>query len=196
MESFLNEGEIPNYASVLKHNAGPDSDPVLVSIHGVFAWESRQAEHSDVSLPQDASQQPNDSPKTDEERRGNTGFELNLPGPIIFPVGLTIICGATASGKSSFLQALLGEMPCVEGKGPHLIKDMANVAYGAQSAWIETGTVKENILFGSKFDQARYDAVLEATCLKPDIALFDGGDQVEVGERGTLHTLIDLPPNL
>lgn len=55
----------------------------------------------------------------------------------------------------------------------------------AQSAWIQNATIKDNILFGKKYDQKRYDEVLEASALIPDLKHFPAGDLTEIGERGT-----------
>ena len=45
-------------------------------------------------------------------------------------------------------------------------------------------TLRENVTFGEKFRQSRYDAVVEACGLKQDLAAFEGGDQIMIGERG------------
>lgn len=173
----MNEPEVPDSASSLKNISRPDADPGQVSIQGTFTWSSRDQQEEEATEP--------DLPgEGTAENQPAGGFQLTFSEELVFPVGITIVSGSTASGKSSLLQALLGEMPCIEGRGPHLVKDRQNVAYGAQSAWIETGTVKDNILFGTPYDQARYDQVLDACCLRPDMALWDGGDMVEVGERG------------
>jgi len=42
----------------------------------------------------------------------------------------------------------------------------------------------ENILFGSPYDKTRYEAVLEACALLPDLAMLPAGDGTEIGERG------------
>jgi ABC-type multidrug transport system fused ATPase/permease subunit len=57
------------------------------------------------------------------------------------------------------------------------------VAYCAQSPWLEHLTIKDNILFGSAFDQERYEQVLESCALKPDLAIFEDGDATEIGAR-------------
>lgn len=48
---------------------------------------------------------------------------------------------------------------------------------------LEHATIRDNIIFGSRFgpsgdgfDEARYDAVLEACALKRDLAIFEAGD--------------------
>jgi ATP-binding cassette subfamily C (CFTR/MRP) protein 2 len=64
------------------------------------------------------------------------------------------------------------------------VKVVGNVAYVAQSAWIQSGTIEHNILFGSVMDQLRYESVLLACGLKKDLELFAFGDQTVIGERG------------
>lgn len=45
-------------------------------------------------------------------------------------------------------------------------------------------TLRENILFGEDFDQRRYDAVVIACELLPNIATLPYGDKTEIGEKG------------
>lgn len=58
-----------------------------------------------------------------------------------------------------------------------------NVAYAAQFPWLQHATIRDNILFRTPFDAARYDAVLEACALKPDLGIFAAGDMTEIGEK-------------
>lgn len=59
------------------------------------------------------------------------------------------------------------------------------VAYAAQKPWIQNATVRDNILFGSPvMDQDRYQAVLDACALGPDLDILDDGDLTEIGEKG------------
>ncbi|WOG84635.1 hypothetical protein DCAR_0103819 [Daucus carota subsp. sativus] len=90
------------------------------------------------------------------------------------------ICGTVGSGKSSLLCCILGEMPRISGD----VKFCGTKAYVAQSPWIHSGTVQENILFGKDMDQHRYDQVLEACCLEKDIEILSFGDQTLIGEKG------------
>ncbi|PHT45094.1 ABC transporter C family member 10 [Capsicum baccatum] len=57
-------------------------------------------------------------------------------------------------------------------------------AYVSQSAWIQTGTIRENILFGSPLDNQRYQQTLEKCSLLKDLKLLPYGDLTEIGERG------------
>ncbi|KAM4554977.1 ATP-binding cassette sub-family C member 5 isoform 2-T2 [Odontesthes bonariensis] len=90
------------------------------------------------------------------------------------------ICGGVGSGKSSLLSALLGQMTLLEGK----VAASGGFAYVSQQAWILNDSLKENILFGNEYDSDKYNAVLEASCLLPDLAELPFGDMTEIGERG------------
>jgi hypothetical protein len=60
---------------------------------------------------------------------------------------------------------------------------------------LEHATIRDNIVFGSNdgFDEARYDAVLEACALKRDLAIFEAGDLtggcLECAKRRVHHSL-------
>jgi ABC-type multidrug transport system fused ATPase/permease subunit len=59
-------------------------------------------------------------------------------------------------------------------------------AYAAQSPWLESLTIRENILFGAAYNEQRYLDVLDVCALNPDLAQFELGDDTEVGEKGTV----------
>uniref|UniRef100_A0A0E0L856 ABC transporter C family member 13 n=1 Tax=Oryza punctata TaxID=4537 RepID=A0A0E0L856_ORYPU len=90
------------------------------------------------------------------------------------------ICGEVGSGKSTLLAAVLGEVPKTEGT----IQVCGKIAYVSQNAWIQTGTVQENILFGSSMDTQRYKETLEKCSLEKDLAMLPHGDSTQIGERG------------
>lgn len=58
------------------------------------------------------------------------------------------------------------------------------MAYVSQSAWIQTGSIRENILFGSPQDNQRYQQTLKKCSLLKDLELLPYGDLTEIGERG------------
>uniref|UniRef100_A0A803PH73 ABC-type xenobiotic transporter n=1 Tax=Cannabis sativa TaxID=3483 RepID=A0A803PH73_CANSA len=91
------------------------------------------------------------------------------------------VCGSVGSGKSSLLCSMLGEIPKISGSG---FKVHGSKAFVPQSAWIQTGTIRENVLFGKKMDKDYYERVLEACALDRDIKMWAGGDLTVVGERG------------
>jgi ATP-binding cassette subfamily C (CFTR/MRP) protein 1 len=93
---------------------------------------------------------------------------------------LTCVVGRVGAGKSSFLQALLGDLWKVRGE----VVVHGSTAYVAQQAWVMNATVKENILFGHRYDPAFYDRTVKACALTEDFAQLPDGDETEVGERG------------
>ncbi|XP_031250193.1 ABC transporter C family member 5 [Pistacia vera] len=90
------------------------------------------------------------------------------------------VCGMVGSGKSSLLSCILGEIPKISGE----VKVCGTAAYVSQSAWIQSGNIEENILFGSPMDKVKYKKVIHACSLKKDFELFSHGDQTIIGDRG------------
>ncbi|KAF7150772.1 hypothetical protein RHSIM_Rhsim02G0239800 [Rhododendron simsii] len=90
------------------------------------------------------------------------------------------VCGEVGSGKSTLIAAILGEVPDIHGR----VEVYGKIAYVSQTAWIQTGTIQENILFGSTMDQHRYQEVLEKCSLNKDLEMLPFGDCTIIGERG------------
>lgn len=93
---------------------------------------------------------------------------------------LSCIVGRVGSGKSSLLQALLGDLWKIKGE----VVLRGTTAYVAQSPWVMNASVKENIVFGHRFDPTFYEKTINACALTDDFASLPDGDQTEVGERG------------
>jgi ABC-type multidrug transport system fused ATPase/permease subunit len=93
---------------------------------------------------------------------------------------LAAIIGRVGDGKSSLLGALLGEMTKSEGT----VSLRGDIAYFSQTSWILSATVKDNIVFGHRFDPVFYDKVLDACALRADLAVLPDGHMTEVGEKG------------
>ncbi|KAL4028664.1 hypothetical protein IC575_011872 [Cucumis melo] len=96
------------------------------------------------------------------------------------------VVGSTGEGKTSLLSAMLGELPPVprDADANASVFIQGDVAYVPQVSWIFNATVRENILFGSPFDSAKYEKTIDITALHLDIDLLPGGDLTEIGERG------------
>jgi ATP-binding cassette subfamily C (CFTR/MRP) protein 1 len=93
---------------------------------------------------------------------------------------LVCLCGQVGSGKSTLVAGLLNDLQPVKGS----IAVSGSVAYCAQTPFIVSGTLRDNILFGAPFDADKYAAVVTASALDPDIALLPAGDATEIGEHG------------
>jgi ABC-type multidrug transport system fused ATPase/permease subunit len=100
---------------------------------------------------------------------------------LAFPPGLTIVCGKVAAGKSALLQALLGELDQREGE---LMRPTQMFGYCAQTPWLQSMSLRENILFSSPYDESRYKRVISACVLTEDLANFKHGDLSNIGENG------------
>ncbi|KAJ9672330.1 hypothetical protein PVL29_025803 [Vitis rotundifolia] len=118
---------------------------------------------------------------------GNFSWDLSSPHPTLKDINLQVhhgmrvaVCGAVGSGKSSLLSCILGEVPKMSGT----LKLSGTKAYVAQSPWIQSGKIEENILFGKEMDRERYERVLDACSLKKDLEILPFGDQTVIGERG------------
>jgi ABC-type transport system involved in cytochrome bd biosynthesis fused ATPase/permease subunit len=97
---------------------------------------------------------------------------------------LAMCVGATGSGKSGLLAAIIGELEPTGGK----LRSRGRIAYVSQVAWIQNATLRDNILFGAPLDEARYAAVVHACALDADLEQLPAGDQTEIGKAATAPT--------
>ena len=118
---------------------------------------------------------------------GTFSWDILSPNPALKDISFKVfhgmrvaICGTVGSGKSSLLSCILGEIPKMSGT----VKLCGTTAYVAQSPWIQSGKIEENILFGKEMNRERYERVLEACSLKKDLEVLSFGDQTVIGERG------------
>ncbi|KAF9091354.1 hypothetical protein BGX23_005238 [Mortierella sp. AD031] len=183
IDRFLDEEEVLVYANATaKSRKNLPTDPIIGFKNATFSYAGK--------AEQDASNAAHDNGET------LTGHHFELKDlNLEFPVGeLSVITGPTGSGKTSLLLSLLGEINPVKGQAflprrdSHDINPVTGltngIAYVAQQAWLQNNTVRNNILFGSPFEQRRYDQVVEMCALKRDFEILEHGDQTEIGERG------------
>lgn len=200
INDFLDEDEVPDWVSSLKRPKPDTNAPVQTRIgfkEADFKWntgvsqDTKAEETNKVSantVNGEAAADGSDDAAVEEVYP----FEL-LDLNVTFPTGkLSVISGPTGAGKSAILLALLGEMDCVRGES-FLPKERTqvdpisglrnSVAYCSQIPWLQHKTIKENILFGERYDEERYYQTLEACALVPDLEVLDDGDETEVGVR-------------
>lgn len=156
LQDFLREKN----QSISNHNGEAFNYDVVINIRrGEYAWNW---ETSNSNLQQ----QP--TIRIDEDIPIKKGCKV-------------AVCGLVGSGKSSFLSSILGEIPRVSGAR---IEVFGSKAYVSQTAWIQSTTIKDNILFGRKMDVSFYDDVVQGCALKQDIESLVNKDSTMVGERG------------
>lgn len=93
---------------------------------------------------------------------------------------LCCIVGRVGAGKSSLIQALLGDLFKVHGE----VTIHGSIAYVAQQPWVLNASVRENITFGHRWDPVFYDQTVKACALLDDFDQLPDGDRTEVGEKG------------
>ncbi|CAM9767000.1 unnamed protein product, partial [Ectocarpus sp. 12 AP-2014] len=141
----------------------------------------------------------------DNEAETNAGdLTLDAIDLRIEPGQLVGVVGPVGSSKSSLLMAMLREITpertsggagtaAVEGCAGHghgerncqpRVSVLGSLAYASQEPWIQSSTIRENILFGRAINQKRYDAVVRDCALERDLSLLPSGDQTGIGDRG------------
>ena len=102
------------------------------------------------------------------------------------PGSLTMIIGPVASGKTTLLKAILGEVACVRGS----VSVMSpRIAFCAQTPWLPNFTIRQAICATKSdelIDEDWYRTVLQACALDHDISLFLEGDQTQIGSGSTI----------
>lgn len=58
--------------------------------------------------------------------------------------------------------AAMNEIPIIEGN----VKVRGTVSYVSQEAWIFSGTVRQNILFGKDYDEKKFENVIDVCALR------------------------------
>lgn len=69
---------------------------------------------------------------------------------------LFAIVGPVGGGKSSIFSVILRELPVKSG----IMEVVGTISYSSQEPWLFSGTVRDNILFGEKFNSVRYVSIL------------------------------------
>ncbi|GIJ86756.1 hypothetical protein Asppvi_005651 [Aspergillus pseudoviridinutans] len=96
---------------------------------------------------------------------------------------LNVVVGPVGCGKTTLLDALLGEITISGGK---MMVDDSPIAYCQQTPWLINASVKENILNQSPYDEPWYKRVVWSCGLNEDIEQLPDGDDTLVGSRGTI----------
>ncbi|EME83529.1 putative ABC transporter [Pseudocercospora fijiensis CIRAD86] len=130
----------------------------------------------------------------------NVGYRISRISVEFPSKGLSVVTGRTGTGKSLLLSSILGECDVVSGsvkvpesspeawrEPPGSAEDWiidSAIAYVAQSAWTDNGTVRQNIVFGLPFDRQRYQQVIFSSGLEKDLEILEDGDRTDIGANG------------
>jgi ABC-type multidrug transport system fused ATPase/permease subunit len=101
---------------------------------------------------------------------------------------LVVVVGAVGSGKTTLVSALTeGEVQVQDGGVAVRRSDSgapAAVAFASQEPWLQSGTVRSNILFARPYKEAAYRRAIEACELAEDLKQLAKGDETKIGEHG------------
>lgn len=86
---------------------------------------------------------------------GKENFVLNVPEFSANPGELVAVAGRVGAGKSSLIQAILGNMQPVAGSA----ETGGRISYVPQNPWCQNLTLRDNILFGLPYDDDKYARV-------------------------------------
>ncbi|CCK72385.1 ATP-binding cassette transporter YOR1 KNAG_0K00170 [Huiozyma naganishii CBS 8797] len=198
MQALFESSE--EYSSDFTPAEGSDPNMALKIEHGCFEWED--FESIDERAKKDAETEEkkgffakkskkviNPKANIDDEKSlvssGSSGdknksftsfTDLNLE---IFKGEFIIVTGPIGTGKTSLLNAMAGFMKQTSGR-VEVNGELLLCGY----PWILNATVRDNILFGSPYEEARYNEIVEVCSLDADLKILPAGDRTEIGERG------------
>ncbi len=113
--------------------------------------------------------------------RTDYGFEVRNVNFKISSGDWMFFFGDSGSGKSSLLLGLLGRAEVASGR----FECTGSVSYCGQSSWLCNCTLRKNILFGCKFDEAMYRRAVSLVGLESDFQQIRDGDSFLVSGGGS-----------
>ncbi|KAF9194402.1 Canalicular multispecific organic anion transporter 2 [Haplosporangium sp. Z 11] len=178
LQGFLLREEV-NEKDILRFDRPPSNpqDPSISITDATFSWTRPSGIVMDTHIDEQTALLSQQLEDRSQESGQPTSRSISLS---IKQGSLTAVVGRIGQGKSSLLSALIGDMYKLQGE----VRISGQIAYVPQQAWIMNATLKDNILFGTEYDEDKYKHVLYASGLEPDIAMLPGGDMTEIGERG------------
>ncbi|KAG4434582.1 hypothetical protein IFR05_009938 [Cadophora sp. M221] len=96
---------------------------------------------------------------------------------------LTMIVGSVGCGKSTLLRGILGETLTARGL---VYSRSEEIAFSEQTPWLINGTIRENIVAESSYDESWYERVIRACNLDVDIEHMPSRDATLVGSKGMI----------
>ncbi|KAL6233931.1 hypothetical protein BDW75DRAFT_231562 [Aspergillus navahoensis] len=98
--------------------------------------------------------------------------------------GITMIIGPIGSGKSTLLESILGETLVASGHIEQI--SSGSIAYCSQTPWLQSQSIKANIIGASPIDETWYRTVISACGLEKDLSRLPRGDASAVGSSGLM----------
>ncbi|KAJ3003550.1 hypothetical protein HKX48_001706 [Thoreauomyces humboldtii] len=175
---------------IIQSNSPSDSNDAgndaIAITNGTFRWESVKGNDKKTSKKEKKAEAKKVRAKGSNETLAEPESAVEIE-PLFqdlnlrIPKGLlTAIVAPVGGGKSSLLSAIIGEMTVLSGH----VSVRGKLAYCEQTPWIQTATVRDNILFGHPLDEARLRKVVRMCSLESDVQMLAAGLDTEIGEKG------------
>ncbi|EAR92658.2 ABC transporter C family protein (macronuclear) [Tetrahymena thermophila SB210] len=207
IKSFLNIDEIDESQII---QTSENQSQVAVQIQNqYFSWPNKELNEEQNIKQRQQKQDISDSESQFEDQensvsKNSSEFNLFIDNIQIQKNSLNFVIGKVGCGKTLFLLSIMNEMEKrSQNFDQSIIKDdlkqvntlkmtnyenkiivNGNVAYVSQNHWLQSKTIKENILLGKKYDQDLYLKCLEISQLKTDLSQFSKGDQKIISSDG------------
>lgn len=172
---FLWQSASPSHLNAAKNGKEPNNKGKMTGLKRKLQKLGKKSKPAKENFKDSMSDETTvAAPGEKGQEKGNADYE---PAPFLRNINVRVphgslvaVVGAVGSGKSSLLNALVGEMKQTKGN----IVFGGNVGYCPQTAWIQNNTVKNNILFGLPLDEQRYQQVIRDCALEQDLQVLPG----------------------
>ena len=161
--------------------------------NGTFSYNQSNIEELNKLFDSESNESKENTPKKEpsginslkdqEDEINVTEFKapiLNQINVNFSPNTFSCIIGKVGTGKSSLLMAMMNELHQTSG----ICRKNGTIAYIPQQPFLLNDTFKNNILFGKEFSKEKYNLVVKLCELEPDVEMFPGGHETEIGDRG------------
>ena len=124
--------------------------------------------------------------KTEEYGKKNDKILLQGINLKINKEELVTMIGETGSGKTCLINAILNNLDLLNFQKQNVkyYNFSPVISYACQDPWIMNGTIRDNIIFYGKYDQEKYNQVINACQLDKDFENLKHGDLTEIGSTG------------
>ncbi|XP_045447338.1 ATP-binding cassette sub-family C member 10 [Melitaea cinxia] len=170
-------------------NINRDEDKILILKNASFCWAQSSVPRKPVKDKKNKGKSKKKISKRRERNESVSSSEGIPQEPFMLKtISLEIgkeeligIAGPVGSGKTSLLMAIIGEM--IKQSGDIQMPEYLNsFGYVSQQPWLVRGTIRDNILFGKPYDEAKFRSVVDACALTEDLNVL--GWNAYVGEGG------------
>lgn len=178
IQDFCNYGSRPASPNERDRTSIPQSGSVI----GLDQLRSNAAQEQEGLSQTHVVSFKGDSFGWTKEKTVLHNLNVNIPRNTV-----TVVVGSVGSGKSSFLSAVLGDLISTSSTAKEATENNSErtpMAYCSQTPWLENGTIRQNILGVTSYEQKWYDVVTSACGLDADLQALQKGDYTLVGSKG------------